>query len=1530
MVKVSRFKGLSKFLAIALLLPAVFTNVVFGPFSEPANAAACSAGVVTPLHGPKAYYDIKFSPRAEAMYLGYSISPTSNISNLNVKVTLTGNSRAVSLMSGQPDTQNHGAVNAGASVASYFLTTVRTQPNSNATSIVVSVMDGATEVCTYTDTITTSKSTLKANANKIYSASVPDAGNTVGLGSTVVVTVTGNTGTIGSGPDATREINLAPVTEIAGFNPAVWQLKKVNVYSDKSSCGVNGYLTDRLYFSNQTSPASTNCGGLYSANYVFVARASYAGANDTSRVQGFSYIASGNLIKHTTPFSSNIVLPTVDKNSSNIVTRLEPNLANVLASAPISFTANDSTMVTGQDVNVTGSALTFVAATNGIDWSQFCMITPGTSNCGTSPVTVKTNGGLGSQNAGVFSIVTMPDGTKRFFFNPEANYLTAADEDPAQVEFKLVDGAGNIAYAFAQATVTNALMANSVDFTAFGTTQTESPTITGQNGTLDPTQTCIWDGAACISLPYTVAGVGTWNLNSGKTKVVFQATSGFTGQSSVDFRIATSGLASTAIGTATVTVIGAPSVTATSASISAGTSKTLSPTISAVTNVTRCIYSAEPVSLPCTGTSSSSNGLNWILNPNGTVSFSAPITFSGTVTIYYGITDTYGQFASASMTIQVLAPTPPTITPELMGVSSSQSITFSPTLTASTSFTLCIVSGGNCLQQTAGVSSDSLWKISGNQISYRAANSYSGIDRVRVRITDAAGQSTEATMSAVVSKPAPPTVGNASGETNPTTPKVLSPTTSSILPLVGCIINPANTSSCVGSLTINGVGTWTTGSGTVIFTPNSGFSGSATISYLVTDTVGQTASALLSVTVSPSIQFTSTLGAETHPASSVTQTSATINGSAFAGPNNTTNRFCWGTATTMVGCTTVDGTALNTTGGSSASISANLTGLTAGTTYYYWIVVTDGIGTQTGASVSFTTTAASSPAPSAPAPTPEALTCSPEASYFTTNNSSVTAWNYFMETMGYLFTGVANSLGYLLNSLAQTPVGTLLVGSQTLTANPLLTSAAYQDMQQGTLLGEYFAAPAKTSTAPTLSPTDVKITTGTESGTVEITSATGTPLEVSGPVQSVDLNLYVEYTGAELNNPLVWQNEGYGTLCWKLEPFSETSFMLPDPIQFPGTAPAGNWVYSNVIVKAGSLTADPTTFQVNTLFPAPGKGSMVWADVNGNGIYDPGGRSGDKAISHIVICVKQASTTAPTQSSQATPTSSPSATTTSAPATPTTSPSATPTQTPTPTASGTTTPTPTPTSTGTVTPTPSATTTPAPSATLPACPRPTPSVEPKIAPPSPTPTVNSIVIKVLPSSSPSVSPSTSPSATPTPSPTTPAPTGTPSPSATPSPSVTPSSSATPSPSGTPSPSVTPSPTTSSPGATPSPSATPTGSATPSPTPTSPSGTPSPSPSESQTPVAPIDTTPPTICTTDDEYGVAMKLTDGLSTICYRVTTTYFAQLAFAPQETPSESAAAAPNSLADTGANLSMLAVWMMVLIGLAIAGLSLARRRDS
>ena len=57
--------------------------------------------------------------------------------------------------------------------------------------------------------------------------------------------------------------------------------------------------------------------------------------------------------------------------------------------------------------------------------------------------------------------------------------------------------------------------------------------------------------------------------------------------------------------------------------------------------------------------------------------------------------------------------------------------------------------------------------------------------------------------------------------------------------------------------------------------------------------------------------------------------------------------------------------------------------------------------------------------------------------------------------------------------------------------------------------------------------------------------------------------------------------------------------------------------YALVVVKAGASNVDPFT---NTLFADASKGQLVWADSNGNGAFDPGGKDGDKQISHVIAC----------------------------------------------------------------------------------------------------------------------------------------------------------------------------------------------------------------------------------------------------------------------------------------------------------------------
>ncbi|MFM7047435.1 MAG: hypothetical protein ACKOXX_06005 [Actinomycetota bacterium] len=115
-------------------------------------------------------------------------------------------------------------------------------------------------------------------------------------------------------------------------------------------------------------------------------------------------------------------------------------------------------------------------------------------------------------------------------------------------------------------------------------------------------------------------------------------------------------------------------------------------------------------------------------------------------------------------------------------------------------------------------------------------------------------------------------------------------------------------------------------------------------------------------------------------------------------------------------------------------------------------------------------------------------------------------------------------------------------------------------------------------------------------------------------------------TGSDYNKPVTWQQEGFGDFCWKIEPFSSSDYRytLPLPSNPPDSRLRGS-PYSAVIVKAGSIRDSDPDFQVNTVFLAPSGGSDVFADVNRNGISDPGGQGGgllgDKSISHIILCV---------------------------------------------------------------------------------------------------------------------------------------------------------------------------------------------------------------------------------------------------------------------------------------------------------------------
>ena len=157
-------------------------------------------------------------------------------------------------------------------------------------------------------------------------------------------------------------------------------------------------------------------------------------------------------------------------------------------------------------------------------------------------------------------------------------------------------------------------------------------------------------------------------------------------------------------------------------------------------------------------------------------------------------------------------------------------------------------------------------------------------------------------------------------------------------------------------------------------------------------------------------------------------------------------------------------------------------------------------------------------------------------------------------------------------------------------------------------------------------------------------------------IEDPEYEIEVVRSGTDYNKPSTWVADGFGDECWKIEP-GNSSYVLPDPPAPPSGKAGGT--YSLVKVKAGSLTSDDPNFQVNTLFLDPEPGSMVWPDSNKDGVFNPGGRTGDKEISHVILCVRFSSSSSTTTTvapgAPTTTTAAPGAsTTTVAPGAPTT------------------------------------------------------------------------------------------------------------------------------------------------------------------------------------------------------------------------------------------------------------------------------------
>src|SRR5436190_13882101 len=124
------------------------------------------------------------------------------------------------------------------------------------------------------------------------------------------------------------------------------------------------------------------------------------------------------------------------------------------------------------------------------------------------------------------------------------------------------------------------------------------------------------------------------------------------------------------------------------------------------------------------------------------------------------------------------------------------------------------------------------------------------------------------------------------------------------------------------------------------------------------DLVNMKARAALAAAISiallvPATAFGATPGATTSPASAVTSTTASLNGTVSPNKETTTYHFDYGTSTSYTS-KTPNGTA---SGNASKNVTASVTGLAPSTTYHFRLVASNASGTTNGQDRTFKTAA---------------------------------------------------------------------------------------------------------------------------------------------------------------------------------------------------------------------------------------------------------------------------------------------------------------------------------------------------------------------------------------------------------------------------------------------------------------------------------------------------------------------------------------------------------------------------------------------
>jgi uncharacterized repeat protein (TIGR01451 family)/fimbrial isopeptide formation D2 family protein len=353
----------------------------------------------------------------------------------------------------------------------------------------------------------------------------------------------------------------------------------------------------------------------------------------------------------------------------------------------------------------------------------------------------------------------------------------------------------------------------------------------------------------------TIDGEGSFVANNDGS-VTFTPVSGFEGVATVPYTIQNAlGLTSN-VANITVTVRPATGSAIPAAQNDFGTTTPVTPvTLSVLTNDQASAGKTLVANSIALSGANAAQG-TWVANPGGTVTFTPANGFVGTATVNYTVQDTGGGTSNtATITVTVAGGTLPAAQNDSASTKPLTAVTI-PILTNDAPGDGHVLSPGT-IALGGTTPSNGTWVVNASgTVTFTPANGFTGTATATYTVQDSAGGTSNTATITVTVNPVAPAATN---DTAPSGIRTLNPANNDTAS-AGATLNPSTidldptTPGIQRSFTVAGQGTWEVvdNSGTVRFTPVAGFYGTAQLNYAISDSLGNTATAIMAVPIDPS------------------------------------------------------------------------------------------------------------------------------------------------------------------------------------------------------------------------------------------------------------------------------------------------------------------------------------------------------------------------------------------------------------------------------------------------------------------------------------------------------------------------------------------------------------------------------------------------------------------------------------------------------------------------------------------------------